>query len=151
MATKIRLARGGAKKHPYYRIVVADSRACRDGKFIEKIGTYNPLVAKGAEGRLKIQKDRIEHWLKTGAVPTERVALFLAEAGIGKDNSNIKDILKKRDKSIKVRAGNRKRAADAEAAKVAAEAAAEAEKVAAAEKAAAEKAAAAAAAEAPAA
>lgn len=82
MAVKIRLARGGAKKRPYYRVVVADARAPRDGDFIEKIGTYNPLLKKDDENRVTFKTDRIEHWLAQGAQPTERVAMFIKAAGI---------------------------------------------------------------------
>ncbi len=80
MALKIRLARGGAKKRPYYRIVVADSRAPRDGGFIERIGSFNPLVAKDSDQRLSIDTERAQYWLKQGAQPTDRVAKFLASA-----------------------------------------------------------------------
>ncbi len=80
MALKIRLARGGAKKRPYYRIVVADSRAARDGGFIERIGSFNPLVAKDSDQRLNIDAERAQYWLKQGAQPTDRVAKFLASA-----------------------------------------------------------------------
>jgi small subunit ribosomal protein S16 len=80
MALKIRLARGGAKKRPYYRIVVADSRAARDGGFIERIGSFNPLVAKDSDQRLSIDAERAQYWLKQGAQPTDRVAKFLASA-----------------------------------------------------------------------
>lgn len=82
MAVKIRLARGGAKKRPYYRVVVADARAPRDGDFIEKIGTYNPLLKKEDDSRVTLKTDRIEHWLAQGAQPTERVAHFIKAAGI---------------------------------------------------------------------
>lgn len=82
MAVKIRLARGGAKKRPYYRIVVADARAPRDGNFIEKIGTYNPLLAKEDASRVSLEKERVEMWLSKGALPTDRVAKFIANAGI---------------------------------------------------------------------
>ena len=82
MAVKIRLARGGAKKVPYYRVVVADARAPRDGDFIEKVGTYNPLLKKEDEGRVTFKKDRVEYWLGQGAQPTERVAKFIQAAGI---------------------------------------------------------------------
>ena len=78
MAVKIRLARGGAKKVPYYRVVVADARAPRDGDFIEKVGTYNPLLKKDDENRVTFKKDRIEYWLGQGAQPTERVIKFIA-------------------------------------------------------------------------
>ena len=81
---KIRLARGGAKKRPYYHIVIADSHSPRDGKFIEKIGTYNPLLAKDSPDRIKLDNDRAAHWLKMGAQPTDRVLRFLDGAGIAK-------------------------------------------------------------------
>jgi len=82
MALSIRLSRGGSKKRPYYRIVVADSRSPRDGRFIEKIGTYNPLLAKDSGERVKLDGDRAKHWLGVGAQPTDRVARFLDVAGI---------------------------------------------------------------------
>ncbi|HEX8486369.1 30S ribosomal protein S16 [Sphingomonas sp.] len=82
MAISIRLSRGGSKKRPYYRIVVADARAPRDGKFIEKIGNYNPLLAKDDEKRVVLDADRAKHWLSVGAQPTDRVARFLDVAGV---------------------------------------------------------------------
>ncbi|MCW3797033.1 30S ribosomal protein S16 [Sphingomonas sp. BN140010] len=82
MALSIRLARGGAKKRPYYRIVVADARAPRDGRFIEKIGTYNPLLAKDSPERVKLDAERASHWLKAGAQPSDRVARFLDVLGV---------------------------------------------------------------------
>ncbi len=82
MALAIRLARAGAKKRPYYRIVVADSRAPRDGRFIEKLGTYNPLLPKDHEDRVRLVEDRIRHWLGLGAKPSDRVARFLEARGI---------------------------------------------------------------------
>jgi small subunit ribosomal protein S16 len=82
MAVSIRLARGGSKKRPYYRIVVADSRNARDGRFLEKIGTYNPLLAKDSPDRVKLDGDRAKHWLSVGAQPSDRVARFLDAAGI---------------------------------------------------------------------
>lgn len=82
MAVSIRLSRGGSKKRPYYRIVVADARASRDGKFIEKIGTYNPLLAKDDEKRVVLDGERAKHWLSVGAQPTDRVARFLDAAGV---------------------------------------------------------------------
>src|SRR5690348_17758252 len=82
MAVSIRLSRGGAKKRPYYRIVVADSRNARDGRFIEKVGTYNPLLAKDSPERVKLDADRIGHWLSVGAQPSDRVLRFLDAAGI---------------------------------------------------------------------
>ena len=82
MAINIRLSRGGSKKRPYYRIVVADARSPRDGKFIEKIGNYDPRLAKDDEKRVQIDADRAKHWLSVGAQPTDRVARFLDLAGI---------------------------------------------------------------------
>lgn len=82
MAVAIRLARGGSKKRPYYRIVVADSRNARDGRFIEKIGTYNPLLAKDSPDRVKLDTERASHWLSVGAQPSDRVARFLDAAGV---------------------------------------------------------------------
>ena len=82
MATKIRLARGGSKKRPFYRIVIADERAPRDGNFIEKIGNFNPMVPKDHKERVVISKERAEHWLKVGAQPTDRVQRILSELGL---------------------------------------------------------------------
>lgn len=82
MAVSIRLSRGGSKKRPYYRVVVADARAPRDGNFIEKVGTYNPMLAKDDANRVVLNSDRIKHWLSVGAQPTDRVARFLDTAGI---------------------------------------------------------------------
>src|SRR6476469_1207319 len=82
MAVAIRLSRGGSKKRPYYRIVVADSRNARDGRFIEKVGTYNPLLAKDSPERVKLDTDRISHWLSVGAQPSDRVLRFLDAAGL---------------------------------------------------------------------
>ncbi len=82
MAMKIRLARGGSKKRPYYRNVAADSRMPRDGRFIEKLGTYNPLLPKDSEERVKMDLDRVKHWLDQGAQPTDRVSRFLEAAGV---------------------------------------------------------------------
>ena len=81
MAMKIRLARGGSKKRPYYSIVAADSRMPRDGRFIEKLGTYAPLLPKDSEDRVKINLERVQYWLGQGAQPTDRVARFLEAAG----------------------------------------------------------------------
>jgi small subunit ribosomal protein S16 len=81
MAMKIRLARGGSKKRPYYSIVAADSRMPRDGRFIEKLGTYAPLLPKDSEDRVKLNVERVQHWLAQGAQPTDRVARFLEAAG----------------------------------------------------------------------
>ena len=82
MALKIRLARGGSKKRPFYRIVVADVRMPRDGRYIEKLGTYNPLLAKDDENRVTLNEERIKHWLSKGAKPTDRVNRFLDTADI---------------------------------------------------------------------
>ncbi|MBI0474572.1 30S ribosomal protein S16 [Sphingomonas sp. MA1305] len=82
MALSIRLSRGGSKKRPYYRIVVADARSPRDGKFIEKIGNYNPLLKKDDEKRIVLDAERAKHWLSNGAQPTDRVARFLDAAGV---------------------------------------------------------------------
>ncbi len=82
MALKIRLARGGAKKKPHYRIVVADVRAPRDGRYIERLGTYDPLLPKDSEARVVLREERIRHWLDNGAKPTDRVARFLDAADI---------------------------------------------------------------------
>ncbi len=90
MSVKIRLARGGAKKRPYYRVVVADARAPRDGDFIEKIGTYNPLLKKEDGDRVTFKADRVEHWLSKGAQPTDRVARFIKAAGIKLPESILK-------------------------------------------------------------
>ena len=82
MAVKIRLARGGSKKRPFYRIVAADSRMPRDGRFIEKLGTYNPLLPKDSEERVKMNMERIQFWLDQGAQPTDRISRFLEAAGV---------------------------------------------------------------------
>lgn len=82
MATSIRLSRGGSKKRPYYKIVVADSRSPRDGRFIERIGSYNPLLAKDNPDRVTLDADRAKHWLSVGAQPSDRVARFLDAAGV---------------------------------------------------------------------
>ncbi|SMH50792.1 30S ribosomal protein S16 [Maritimibacter sp. HL-12] len=92
MAMKIRLARGGSKKRPHYSIVAADSRMPRDGRFIEKLGTYNPLLPKDSEERVKMDLDRVKTWIEKGAKPTDRVARLLEAAGIleKKERSNPK-------------------------------------------------------------
>lgn len=82
MALKMRLARAGSKKRPYYHIVIADARAPRDGRFIERIGAYNPMLPKDSEDRMKLDVDRAKHWLSVGAQPTDRVARFLDAAGV---------------------------------------------------------------------
>lgn len=82
MAISLRLSRGGAKKRPYYRIVAADSRSPRDGKFLEQVGTYNPMLPKDDANRVRLNEDRVRYWLGVGAQPTDRVARFLDAAGI---------------------------------------------------------------------
>lgn len=82
MALRMRLARGGAKKRPFYRIVIADSRSPRDGRFVEKIGFYNPMVARDHPDRLRLDEERAKHWLSMGATPSDRVARFLGQANI---------------------------------------------------------------------
>ncbi|ODR96031.1 30S ribosomal protein S16 [Methyloceanibacter superfactus] len=84
MSLKIRLARAGAKKRPFYRIVVADSRSPRDGRYIEKIGTFNPLLPRDSEERVTFDQDRAKHWLSNGALPTDRVLRFFDAAGLMK-------------------------------------------------------------------
>jgi small subunit ribosomal protein S16 len=92
MAMKIRLARGGSKKRPFYRIVAADSRMPRDGRFIEKLRTYNPLLPKDSEERVKMDLERIQYWIGQGAQPTDRIARMLEAAGVieKKERSNPK-------------------------------------------------------------
>jgi small subunit ribosomal protein S16 len=82
MGLKIRLARAGAKKRPYYHIVVADSRSPRDGRFIEKLGSYNPMLPAEHAERVRLQDERIQHWVSQGAIATDRVARFLGKAGL---------------------------------------------------------------------
>jgi small subunit ribosomal protein S16 len=82
MAVAIRLSRGGSKKRPYYKVVVSNSRAPRDGKYLEQVGTYNPLLAKDDENRVRLVEDRVRYWLGVGAQPTDRVARMLDKAGI---------------------------------------------------------------------
>lgn len=84
MSLKIRLARGGSKKRPYYHIVVADARSPRDGRFIEKLGSWNPLLGKDNEKRVELNVERIKHWIDSGAQPTDRVLRFLDQAGLAK-------------------------------------------------------------------
>jgi small subunit ribosomal protein S16 len=129
MALSMRLSRGGSKKRPYYRIVVADARSPRDGKFIEKIGTYNPLLAKDNADRIKLDTDRAKHWLSVGAQPTDRVARFLDVTGVkeraAKNNPNKGKPGEKAVERAEERAEKLKAAEEAAAeAKAAAEAAA---------------------------
>lgn len=92
MAMKIRLARGGSKKRPFYRIVAADSRMPRDGRYVEKLGTYNPLLAKDDETRVTMDMERVNYWLSKGAQPTDRISRFLEAAGVieKKERTNLK-------------------------------------------------------------
>jgi small subunit ribosomal protein S16 len=124
MAVSIRLSRGGAKKRPYYRIVVADSRASRDGKFLEQIGTYNPLLPKDSGERVKLNEDRARYWLGVGAQATDRVARFLDAAGVkeraARNNPNKAEPGEKAKERAEERAA---KAAEAEEAKAAAAAA----------------------------
>jgi small subunit ribosomal protein S16 len=87
MSLKIRLARGGAKKRPFYRVVVADSRYPRDGRFIEKLGTFDPLKAKDAADRVVVDAEKAKEWIAKGAQPTDRVARILESIGVGKRDS----------------------------------------------------------------
>ncbi len=82
MPLRIRLARGGAKKRPFYRIVVAQSTSPRDGRFVERVGSYNPFLPQDSTERVVLDSERIQHWLSVGAQPSDRVALFLGRAGI---------------------------------------------------------------------
>jgi len=129
MAVSIRLSRGGSKKRPYYRIVVADARASRDGKFIEKIGTYNPLLAKDDEKRVVLDGERAKHWLSVGAQPTDRVARFLDAAGVkeraARNNPNKGKPGEKATERAEERAEKQKAAEEAAAAAAAAPAAEE--------------------------
>jgi small subunit ribosomal protein S16 len=136
MAVSIRLSRGGSKKRPYYRIVVADARSPRDGSFIEKIGTYNPLLAKDDEKRVVLNAERAKHWLSVGAQPSDRVARFLDVAGVkeraARNNPNkgkpgekalerVEELAKKAEAKVEAEAAAKVAAAEAlEAAKVAA-------------------------------
>lgn len=122
MSVKIRLTRGGAKKRPYYRIVVANSRDPRDGRFIEQVGTYNPMLPRENEDRIRLKTERIQEWLSNGAQPTDRVARFLADAGLMAKRPIPTQTKKNQPKA---KAQERLREAE-EAAKAAAEAAAEA-------------------------
>ena len=123
MAMKIRLARGGSKKRPYYSIVAADSRMPRDGRFKEKLGTYNPLLAKDSEYRVKMDIDRVKHWLDQGAEPTDRVSRMLEAAGViaKKERANLKKGTPGKAAQARVEEKAAKAAAAAEAANAPAE------------------------------
>lgn len=127
MATSIRLSRGGSKKRPYYKIVVTDSRSPRDGKFIERIGSYNPVLPKGDEKRVVIDVERAKHWVAVGAQPTDRVARFLDAAGVKERAARVNPEKGEPGKKAKERAEDRaQKLADAEEARRAAEEAANA-------------------------
>ena len=118
MALKIRLSRGGAKKRPFYHVVVADSRSPRDGRFIERVGSYNPMVPKEHPERIILKVERIQHWMSVGALPTDRVARFLSDAGMGE-----KPVVHEQTKQHLPKAKAQERMQEAEdAAKAAAEA-----------------------------
>ena len=125
MTVKIRLARGGTKKRPFYRVVVADERAPRDGRFIEKVGTYNPLLPGDSAERVTLKLERIEHWLSKGAQPTDRVLRFLDQAGVLKREARLNPKKALPGKKAEERAEERKK--KEEEAKAAAEAPATAE------------------------
>ena len=122
MSLKIRLARAGAKKRPFYRIVIADSRAPRDGRFIEIVGTYNPILPKGDEKRVTLNLDRIKHWQSVGALPTDRVLRFLDVAGLAKRTPRNNPQKAKPGKKAQERAAAASAAPAAEAAAAPAEA-----------------------------
>jgi small subunit ribosomal protein S16 len=123
MSLKIRLSRAGAKKRPYYRIVIADSKSPRDGRYIERVGTYDPLLPKGSTERVKLVEERIKHWLSHGAQPTDRVLRFLDVAGIQKRDARMNPNKGQPGKKRLEREEAKKTAAE-EKAKAAAEAAA---------------------------
>ena len=130
MAMKIRLARGGSKKRPFYRIVAADSRMPRDGRFIEKLGTYNPLLPEDSEERVKMDIERVQHWLGQGAQPTDRISRMLEAAGVlekkERNNPNKAKPGKKAVERAEEKAAKAAEAAEAAAAPAEAEAEAEA-------------------------
>ncbi len=122
MAMKLRLSRGGSKRRPFYSIVAADSRMPRDGRFIEKLGTYNPQLPKDSEDRVKMNLERVQYWLGEGAQPTDRVSRFLEAAGVveKKERANLK-------KAVPGKKAQERAEEKAEKARAAAEATAEAE------------------------
>ena len=124
MAVSLRLSRGGSKKRPYYKVVVANSRAPRDGAYLEQVGTYNPLLAKDDENRVRLVEDRVRYWLGVGAQPTDRVARMLDKAGIKERTATVNPNKAEPGKKAKDRAeekAEKLREAE-EAAKAAAEA-----------------------------
>ena len=123
MALKIRLARAGAKKRPYYRIVIADSKNPRDGRYIEKVGTFNPLLPRDSSERVQLVEERVKHWIGVGAQPTDRVLRFLDKAGLAKREAR-SNPTKGQPGKKRLEREEAKQAAQAEKAKAAAEAAA---------------------------
>jgi small subunit ribosomal protein S16 len=126
MALKIRLARAGSKKRPYYHVVVADARSPRDGRFIEQLGSWNPMLPRDAE-RVKLNEERIKHWLGQGAQPTDRVLRFLDQAGLAKRPERVNPTKAEPGKKAQERLATQKQAAEEAAAKAAEAAAAPAE------------------------
>ncbi|WP_117194913.1 30S ribosomal protein S16 [Rhizobium terrae] len=117
MSLKIRLARGGSKKRPYYTIVVADARSPRDGRFLEKLGSWNPMLAKDDAKRVELNAERIQEWIAKGAQPTDRVLRFLSEAGLAQRDAKNNPEKAKPGKKAEERAKERaQKAADAAAA-----------------------------------
>lgn len=125
MALSMRLSRGGRKQRPFYRIVVADKRAPRDGRYIERLGTYNPLLANDDDKRVVLNEERVKYWLEQGAEPSDRVGLMLAKAGLAgkpevretpkKSAPSEKTLLKRQDKEEKLKAAEEaKKAAEEE-------------------------------------
>ncbi|MFC3214910.1 MULTISPECIES: 30S ribosomal protein S16 [Novosphingobium] len=128
MAVSIRLSRGGAKKRPYYKIVVANATAPRDGKYLEQVGTYNPILAKDDENRVRLVEDRVRYWLGVGAQPTDRVARMLDKAGIKERAASVNPKKAEPGKKAKERAEEKaEKAREAEEAAAAAAAAPAAE------------------------
>lgn len=123
MALKIRLARAGSKKRPYYHVVVADVRSPRDGRFIEQLGSWNPMLPKDGE-RVKLNEERVRHWLSNGALPTDRVARFLDQAGISKRDARNNPNKAEPGKKAQERVAAARKAEEDAAAKAAAAAAA---------------------------
>ena len=120
MSLKIRLTRAGAKKRPFYRIVIADSRYPRDGRFIEIVGTWNPILPKNDEKRVTLNSERIQHWMKVGAQPTDRVLRFLDAAGLAKRPARMNPEKAKPGKKAQERAALLAKAQEEAAAKLAA-------------------------------
>lgn len=117
MALKIRLARGGSKKRPYYHVVLADARSPRDGRFLESLGSWNPMLAKDDEKRVQLNAERIKHWIENGAQPTDRVLRFLDEAGVAKREVKNNPVKAKPGKRAQERAAEKaQKVADAAAA-----------------------------------